>query len=274
MSAALATGPWRDLRKRLATALVLAPLVLVCIWLGEGWFDALMAVCMAGMAWEWVRMCGGTRRDAAMVALPAGVLLASGLSAFGLPWAGLLLLAPAAALVWRLAPPLPPRFLASGLLYLGLAGVALLTLRHDPTVGRANVIFILLVVWASDTGAYMAGRALGGPKLAPAISPGKTWSGAAGGLAGAMLVGLLAAALTEPGGGLLRAALVAGVLGVVSQAGDLLESGIKRRFGVKDSSQLIPGHGGLLDRLDGILAVAPVAAALGVILGSGVYLWR
>jgi phosphatidate cytidylyltransferase len=268
-----AAGPWRDLRVRLTTALVLGPLVLACIWLGGMWFLALMAVALAGLAWEWVRLCGGAGLGAAGLAMPGLVLLAGGLAALGLPWLAVALLPMGAALLWRLAGPLPRGFLALGVLYLGLFGVAFITLRLDAGAGRANVFFLLLLVWASDSAAYVAGRALGGPKLWPAVSPGKTWSGAFGGLLGAMLVGVLAALLVAPAP-LLWAALVAGGLGVVSQAGDLLESGIKRRFGVKDSSHLIPGHGGLLDRLDGFLAAAPLAAALSMILGSGVYLWR
>lgn len=269
-----AAGPWRDLRTRLATALVLGPLVLGCIWLGGGYFLALMAVTLAGLAWEWVRLCGGAATGAVGLAMPGVVLLAGALAGLGLPWPGLAVLLPGAALLWRMAGPLPRRFLALGVVYIGLFGVAFITLRLDPEVGRANLFFLILLVWASDTAAYVAGRAMGGPKLWPAVSPGKTWSGAMGGLLGAMLVGALAAVLVAPMAAPLWAALVAGVLGVVSQAGDLLESGIKRRFGVKDSSRLIPGHGGLLDRLDGFLAASPLAAALGMVLGSGELLWR
>ena len=272
------TGPWRDLRTRLLSVLVLGPLVLGCIWLGGPWFLGLMAVTLAGLAWEWVRRCGGPALGPAGLAMPAIILLAGGLAGLGLPWLGAALLLPGAGLLWRLAGDLPRRFLALGVVYLGLFGVALITLRLDPEAGRANVFFLMLLVWASDSAAYVAGRALGGPKLWPAVSPGKTWSGALGGLLGSMLVGALAAALVTPAAAplwtLFWAALVAGVLGMVSQAGDLLESGIKRRFGVKDSSHLIPGHGGLLDRLDGFLAAAPLAVAWSMILGSGVYLWR
>ena len=268
------TGPWRDLRTRLLSVLVLGPVVLACIWWGGPWFLGLMAVTLAGLAWEWVRLCGGPALGPVGLALPAVILLAGGLAGLGLPWLGVALLLPGGWLVWGLAGALPRGFLALGVVYLGLFGVAFITLRLDPEAGRANVFFLMLLVWASDSAAYVAGRALGGPKLWPAISPGKTWSGAVGGVLGAMLVGALAAVLVAPAAAPLWAALVAGVLGVVSQAGDLLESGIKRRFGVKDSSHLIPGHGGLLDRLDGFLAAAPLALALGMILGSGVYLWR
>jgi phosphatidate cytidylyltransferase len=164
--------------------------------------------------------------------------------------------------------------LAFGLPYLGLAAVTLPWLRADPEVGLRNTLFVLSIVWASDIGAYMIGRLVGGPKLAPAISPGKTWSGAAGGLLGAVLAGTSVAAFSAPEISAFRAIGPAIVLGVVSQSGDLLESALKRHFGVKDSGRIIPGHGGLLDRLDALLAVAPVAALLALTVGRGVVLWR
>jgi phosphatidate cytidylyltransferase len=162
--------------------------------------------------------------------------------------------------------------LLCGLIYLMPACVALVWLRKTPGVGLGNVLFVLLIVWASDIGAYMVGRLVGGPKLAPSISPGKTRSGAVGGLVSAMLIGLIAAEITQ-GGEALRAMLEAGLLGIAAQAGDLLESAIKRRAGVKDSGWVLPGHGGLLDRLDALLTAAPLAALMALATGPGVYLW-
>jgi phosphatidate cytidylyltransferase len=135
------------------------------------------------------------------------------------------------------------------------------------------VLFLLLVVWAGDIGAYLVGRWIGGPRLAPSISPGKTWSGAAGGLVAAVAAGLAAAHVLSDSASW-RAVVVAAVLGVVAQSGDLLESFVKRRLEVKDSGSLIPGHGGLFDRLDGVLAAAPVAALLALTQGRGVVLWQ
>jgi phosphatidate cytidylyltransferase len=175
----------------------------------------------------------------------------------------------------RLARPARHKFeLAFGLPYIGLAAVALPWLRADPEVGLRNTLFVLSIVWASDIGAYMVGRLVGGPKLAPAISPGKTWSGAAGGLACAVLGGTAVAAWVSPELSALHVIGPGIILGVISQAGDLLESALKRYFGVKDSGRIIPGHGGLLDRLDALLAVAPVAALLAFTVGRGVVLWR
>ena len=161
------------------------------------------------------------------------------------------------------------RWAAGGVAYIGVAIVALCLLRG---LGREMLVFLVVVVWASDIGAYAVGRLAGGRKLAPSISPGKTWSGAFGGLGAAVVVGwLLAAVAGVPGRWGVAAA--AGVLAVASQVGDLFESWVKRQFGVKDSGWLIPGHGGVLDRLDGVLAAAPAGVVLAwVMLGGGV--WR
>jgi phosphatidate cytidylyltransferase len=147
-------------------------------------------------------------------------------------------------------------------------------LRGDPAAGRANVMFLVLIVWATDIGAYLSGRMVGGPRLAPRISPGKTWSGALGGLAVAVAIGLVATPFLADAGAGWRTALVSGAIGIVAQAGDLLESFVKRCLGVKDSSQIIPGHGGLFDRLDAILSSALAGAVLALALGRGVVLWQ
>ncbi len=159
-----------------------------------------------------------------------------------------------------------------GVLYLLPALLVLQSMRADGSVGRANVMFLVLIVWGTDIGAYVIGRLIGGPRLAPRISPGKTLSGAVGGLVVAVLIGWAAAVLwqTPP----LHGAVVGGVLGVVCQLGDLFESAAKRHFGVKDSGRLIPGHGGVLDRVDGLLTAAPAAGVLVMVLGQGRVLWQ
>ena len=261
---------WGDLRKRVLSAALLAPAALACIWLGADAWTALMAVAAGGLAYEWVALCGGRPGRMPGLGVPFVVLLAGLVAVLDRERWALVVLAAGALLVGWISGR---RAMAAGVLYVGLAGVALIWLRGDGAAGRANVLFLVVVVWASDVGAYAAGRWLGGRKLAPAISPGKTWSGAVGGLLAAMLVGEAAARLLAvgPAG---RAAVVAGLLGVSAQAGDLLESAVKRHFGVKDSGRLIPGHGGLLDRLDGLLTAAPTAAALALVLGRGVALWQ
>ncbi|WP_235034959.1 phosphatidate cytidylyltransferase [Roseomonas sp. 18066] len=274
---------WRDLRKRAISAAVLGPGALLCIWLGAAAWTALMTLAIALLTWEWVRMCGLRSRAWPGVTVPVVVGLACAAAVLGQPIPGLVILFAGFVATWVAAPrlrrrggtPPPASWLALGVLYIGLAGIALIELRHDNEAGRGNVFFLIFVVWASDIGAYIVGRLVGGPKLAPSISPGKTRSGAVGGLLSSMLVGWLAADWLVPGNpAVLKVLAVAALLGIATQLGDLLESAVKRHFGVKDSSMLIPGHGGVLDRLDGLLAAAPVAALLAFAVGYGVPLWR
>ena len=163
-----------------------------------------------------------------------------------------------------------PLTLPAGTGVIWAAAAAMIWLRAG-ACGLGNVLFLLALVWATDIGAYLTGRALGGPKLAPRISPGKTWAGAAGGLLFAACSGIAAAVIS--GTGIASATAIAVGLSVIAQAGDLAESAMKRRFGVKDSGRLIPGHGGLLDRLDSTLAVALAGALLAFVRGAGVVLW-
>jgi phosphatidate cytidylyltransferase len=270
---------WADLRKRALSAAVLGPAALACIWLGAEAFTGMMALGVALLAWEWVHLCGRRIRVLPGMAVPVAVFAAGALAVMNQPRIALGVLGLGFLAAWffahRMAETLtqPALRLALGVLYIGLAGIALIELRHDTEAGRANVLFLFLIVWASDIGAYLAGRTLGGPKLWPAVSPNKTWSGAIGGLVAAILAGLGVAFWFSDSPLVLAVVAAAVILGVASQAGDLLESAIKRHFHVKDSSHLIPGHGGLLDRMDGMLAAAPVAALLSLALGHGRVVW-
>jgi phosphatidate cytidylyltransferase len=265
---------WADLRLRILSASVLAPLGLGCIWIGGAAFAGLVAVIAIGLSYEWLGLCGRRFSVPAIgvfAALPLSVvLMASGAAAWAI---GLLALALVAATLSERGVS-PTRPLPFGIPYLGLGAVALVWLRLPSGSGGVNVIVLLLVVWSSDIGAYMAGRAIGGPRLAPAISPGKTWSGAVGGLVAAAAVGAAASAILGKGAISWRPVGFAVLVGVISQAGDLFESQLKRHFGVKDSGSMIPGHGGLLDRLDAVLTAAPAAALLALVLGRGVVLWE
>jgi len=147
---------------------------------------------------------------------------------------------------------------ALGVGYIGTAAIALLYLRAQP-LGFALALWTLAIVWATDIGAYFAGRAIGGPKLAPVISPNKTWAGLGGGMVAAAIVGCLIARLGHLP---TSTCWLAPLLAVAAQIGDLIESGMKRHAGVKDSGRILPGHGGLLDRIDGMLPVAILVAAL------------
>ena len=277
-AAAARAKKWGDLRKRALSAMVLGPAALACIWLGAEAFTGMLAVGVALLAWEWVHMCGRRVRVLPGMAVPLAVFAAGALAVGDQVRLALVVLLAGFVITWWFAQHMAELTqsagrLAIGVLYIGLAGIALIELRHDTEAGRANVLFLFLIVWASDIGAYMAGRLIGGPKLWPAISPNKTWSGAAGGLLSAVLVGLACAWSFSPQARFLPIVATAVLLGVASQIGDLLESAIKRQFNVKDSSKLIPGHGGLLDRMDGVLAAAPVAALLSFGLGYGRVLW-
>ncbi len=254
----------------------MAPVALAAVWFGGLFLDVLILAAGVLMIVEWCRLCAdaniGWRSGTAMLGVPLAILLAS----FGRwPFAYLLLFV-GAALVLGLGVARgnrSPLLMPAGILWVGIPCVALLWIAADPAHGRAKVLWLLFVVWATDVGAYAVGRTVGGPRLAPRMSPNKTWSGLLGGMACAGLIGVVIGWI----GGMasLWLALVGGaVLAVIAQFGDLAESVVKRRFGVKDASTLIPGHGGLLDRLDGLLAVAPLMALLDWIGGNAVWSWR
>lgn len=266
--------PRSDLMPRVGSALVLMAVALAAVMAGGVIFALLVAAGAAMTAHEWTRMSGPftvRRLGLAVVFLAGGLVL---LAAFQGAMTALGLLA-AALVVMGLAQVVESKavWAAGGLAYAALPGIAAVVLRGTAPAGELSpglvaIAFLFAVVWATDSGAYFAGRALGGPKLWPAVSPKKTWSGAIGGIAAAVAVGLLLQAFAG-GGSLATAAVVAVVLSVVSQAGDLAESAMKRHFGVKDSGSLIPGHGGLMDRIDG-LAVALVAAlGMGAVAAGG-----
>jgi phosphatidate cytidylyltransferase len=255
---------------------VLAPLPLVAIWFGGVFLQLLTALAASVMAWEWGRLCGGGRSARAAPVLVAVVLASvAGATAAGV-WIGVAIALGGAAAVWGLASResgAAPLWMAAGSLWVALPCVILLWLAGSASAGRATLLWVFAVVWATDIGAYVAGRILGGPRLAPRWSPGKTWAGLGGGMVCAALAGWATAVVlgTAPAAPLV---LTSAGLAIVGQFGDLAESVVKRRFGVKDASSLIPGHGGLLDRLDGLLAVIPVVALLTLIGGGSVLTWR
>lgn len=246
-----------DVGRRVLTGVLLGPPVLAALYFGPPFSDVLIAGGAGVMAWEWGRLCGAESRSPAMLALISCTLLAGIATAFGsLSLAGWIILFGIMSSVLlgrqRLSEPV---WLAAGVPVIGLSAMALIWLRGNPEWGREIVLWLIAVVWATDSGAYFAGRSLGGPKLAPKISPKKTWSGLAGGVLAAGLVGWIASLLLESHESLLLV-VSSMLLAIVSQGGDLFESVLKRRFGAKDSSKLIPGHGGLLDRTDGLMAAS------------------
>jgi phosphatidate cytidylyltransferase len=281
MEPELARAEASRLRLRVVSALVLAPFPLAAIWFGGGWLALLTAVAAGVMAWEWGRLCrGGMARrftpGAVEIALVLIAVAAVAISATGAILAAIGIAVVGAGSVflnaqWRRGGE--PGWTAFGLLWIALPCISLMWLANENIGGRAILLWLLLVVWATDIGAYAVGRSVGGPRLAPRWSPRKTWAGLVGGVLSAALAGGVTALAVEQSPAQLLILVSAG-LAVVAQFGDLAESLAKRRFGVKDSSALIPGHGGLLDRLDGLLAVLPVVALMTLIGGRSVLAWR
>jgi phosphatidate cytidylyltransferase len=267
---------WGPLQLRVLSGAALAPLPIAAIWFGRPWLPLLTGIAAAVMAWEWGRLCRRGHFGQTGIVLVGVVLTTVAAAALASPGFGLgTALLGTAIVFWaaRKKRDIEPQWTAFGALWVALPCISLLWLARDGPTGRATLLWVLAVVWATDIGAYAVGRTLGGPRLAPRWSPRKTWAGLAGGAVCAALTGWTTAALLQISPPL-PLVLVSAGLAIVGQFGDLAESLAKRRFGVKDSSGLIPGHGGLLDRLDGLLAVIPTVAILTLIQGSSILTWR
>jgi phosphatidate cytidylyltransferase len=260
----------RNFMQRLASAALLAPIVLACAYLG-GWLFLIVCAAAAGaILWEWVSLVVG-RADPRLLAPGLVALLAAmvfaGMREPGAAVAAIVLGALLTAVVGRSARYARadvPVWSAAGVVYAGVALLSPSLLRADLEWGLTALLFLFATVWATDILAYFVGRTLGGPLLWPRLSPKKTWSGAFGGLAGGVAAGTLVAYAS---GGIkpLVAGVLALALSIVAQGGDLFESAVKRRFGAKDAGRLIPGHGGMMDRLDGFLVAAFAAVVIAIL---------
>ncbi|RWK56921.1 phosphatidate cytidylyltransferase [Mesorhizobium sp.] len=256
-----------NLQLRVVSAVVLAVVTLGLTWLGGLPFRLLCAAMTILIFYEWTRMCRPVAATGLGLLPEALLLVFVGALVAGLPASWLLLLVAVMVVVTVVAASMGQpstdqpsmhqagQWDASGLAYAAIAGLSLALLRDGDRPGLVAILFLFAVVWATDIAAYFVGRAVGGPKLAPSISPGKTQSGALGGAVGGVVAGLLLAAAAGAGN-LAVLGVVALVLSIVSQAGDLFESWVKRRHNRKDSGTLIPGHGGVMDRVDGLVAAA------------------
>ncbi len=265
--------PVSPLGLRIVSALVLGPLVLAMVWLSGAFLAVLMLAAVALMGWEWARLVGrggfGPTGLAVIVAMEAAVgalTLGEGRMACGLAAAGAVVVGALARMARGEAA-----WAAGGTLWISLAALSFLWLAQMPGGGRETAFWLLSLVWANDIAGYAIGRAVGGPKLAPRWSPKKTWAGFFGGVISAGLVGLLWSGVVWQQSTTLP--IVSALLAMAAQLGDLAESLAKRHFGVKDSSGLIPGHGGLLDRVDGLMAAAMVAGAVSLATGRGPSAW-
>ena len=269
-------APSGELGKRVVSAIVMAALAIAAVVLG-GWpFVLFWAAAAVGVFWEWCTVVtGGVAVRRAGV---AALVLAAVAAGVGQVYVALAAVAAGSAGAAGVSAPRLRAWGAAGVAYAGVALLAPVVLRRDAAFGLVAILFLFAVVWSTDVMGYFVGRAIGGPRLAPPVSPNKTWSGACGGAFGAVAAGT-AVALVSGDMALAIAAMVAFVLSIASQAGDLFESAVKRRFGVKDASHVIPGHGGLMDRLDGFIAASGVAALIGIMragadaAAGGLLLW-
>lgn len=270
-----ATPVSNNLVMRILAALVLAPFAIALAYAG-GWLWALLVTLVSiGLFAEWLMVVGAgsaalTGAGTVVIAMMGACVAFGALKTAvvtGLIGGAIVTLIARGKFVWA----------ATGFAYASAALLASILVRQDLVHGFAALMLVLLVVWATDIGGYFAGRSIGGPKLWPRVSPKKTWTGAFGGFAASLAVASGFAAFGI--GKAVPLLFVSAALSVVSQAGDLFESAVKRRFGVKDSSHLIPGHGGLLDRLDGFVAAILVAWIIGFLrhgvhsAGSGLMVW-
>jgi phosphatidate cytidylyltransferase len=254
-----------NLLMRVAAASVLAPLTIAAAYAGGWLWSALATLAAIGLYLEWLTVVGAAHEIRVTVSGSVALAIGGWYLAAGQINVSLAALALGLAVV-VLQSPQQRRWTAAGFLYAAAAQTASVLVRLDQAHGFVALIFVLLVVWASDIGGYVAGRGIGGPKLWPRISPKKTWAGAVGGFAGSLVIaaGFAAFGIGRP----LPLLVLAAILSIASQLGDLFESAVKRRFGVKDSSHIIPGHGGLMDRLDGFVAAIVLAAIFGILRGG------
>jgi phosphatidate cytidylyltransferase len=256
-----------DLWPRVASGVVLAAIAIALTAAGPMPFAVLVLTVALIVSWEWGRVVRGTDLDLVLAAQLGGVGAAIMLAAIDLPALGVVALAIAAILVAVLALGRNAGYSALGVAFAGLPGVALLWLRSDQVFGLWAVLYIMLIVVVTDVAAYFSGRLIGGPKIWPRVSPNKTWAGLIGAVIASAIAGWIYArycpvpALPE------KLSIGGALLAIVAQAGDFAESALKRRFGAKDASQLIPGHGGFMDRVDGLTTAAIAAGLYAVING-------
>ncbi len=258
----------------------MAPMVLVAIYFGTPVFEIVLTIAAVLMAWEWDRLCGDRRFGLSGWAMVLAILVA-GVAAwarrFDIVTPALVLGAGAAYAAAAMAQRNHPAWISAGPIVIGFPCAALVWLRGLPIDGLpidglAIAFWLIGSIWATDTAGFFTGRMIGGARLVPRISPQKTWAGLIGAIVGSALWGIVCGFWFGAANPALIA-LFGGIAAVVAQGGDLAVSFVKRRFGAKDASNLIPGHGGVLDRLDGMLTAAPALVGFVLLCEGGIFPW-
>jgi phosphatidate cytidylyltransferase len=263
---------------RVVSAVVLAPLALLAAYLGNWPFALFWGAAALAVLWEWTTLVVGPAYRLMFSSCGGAIAIAGFVAWRGRPVAALLMVGLGALAAAIFAPAERRLWVTIGIGYAGAMLLAPMFLRADETYGLVAIVLVFAIVWTTDILGYFAGRAFGGPKLLPAVSPKKTWSGAIAGAVGAMVVAVFIADLFGPFNKV-AIATIGLVLSMLAQSGDLFESWVKRQFGAKDSSRLIPGHGGVMDRLDGFWAAAFAGCVIGLLRGGfdgparGLLLW-
>lgn len=262
---------------RAVSGAILAAYGVASVLGGWPWYALMVFAGGAIMGWEWGRLCGGGRHGAGGTAVTVLVVAVGFIGIFGYFDLALAIGALGLPLIWMLARSMheeAPVWQASGMIWIGGPVLAMhYVFQSDPVHGQFAGGWVMLIAFAADIGAYFGGRWIGGPKLAPRISPAKTWAGLGGGIVSAVAVAVLAVWLYDPA--MVASAFVGAViLGCVAPMGDLFESHVKRQFRVKDSSGVIPGHGGALDRFDGLGAAMMAAALIAAFNEGSIWLWQ
>ncbi len=258
----------KDLRTRIVSGLVMAAIALVTVWCGGLAFAGFVAILAALVSLEWQSMVTHARPTPFVYASAGAVALSIVLTTLDMGFTPFFAVGVAVFLAAGIGgageSPAARNWMTFGPFYAAIPGMAIVGLRGDDSVGLTATLFVFFVVWSTDVSAYLFGRSIGGAKLWPSVSPAKTWSGAIGGLIAGTAAGAIVDAYA-PSGALGPMLLLAAALSIASQTGDLFESAMKRRFGAKDSGDVIPGHGGMMDRLDGLIAAAMLAFMIGAI---------
>ncbi|MGH6664015.1 MAG: phosphatidate cytidylyltransferase [Pseudolabrys sp.] len=256
-----------NLALRVGSAIILAPLAVLAAYLGSWPFALFWAAAAIAVLWEWTTLVVGPTHRLMLSSCGSAIAVAALVAWLGRPITAILLVGLGALAALIFAPQGRRLWITAGIGYAGSMLLAPMLLRADAANGFFALLLLFAIVWATDVLGYFFGRAVGGPRLMPNISPKKTWSGAIAGTLGAVIMAVVVA----KGFGLAGTGaiiVIALLLSVVAQLGDLLESWVKRQFGAKDASRLIPGHGGVMDRLDGFWAAALVGCLIGLLRGG------